>query len=268
MELEKQLKLFQEENKKLNEEIIILRQKNAAIEVEKASLYNQLQCADKKDVHNEVQRILGKIFSPGQIKVLLNRNKKIRWNNEDISCAISLRSVSAKAYRYLRNKLKYPLPALSSLRRWVSSFECKPGILREVLMVMEHNGRSLNDFEKLTALSFDEMSLSKQICFDRKQEHIFGPHSHAQVVMARGLTGKWKQPVYFDFDKPMKKDTILEIIKSVEGAGFKVMSITSDLGGENRSLWKELNVSYTQNSFSNPFDETRQVFVFADPPHT
>ena len=60
----------------------------------------------------------------------------------------------------------------------------------------------------------------------------------------------------------MKKDTLFGIICSVETAGFKVVSITSDFGGENRALWKELNISPRKTVFTRPYDVSRNVFVF------
>ncbi|KAL1490122.1 hypothetical protein ABEB36_012863 [Hypothenemus hampei] len=61
---------------------------------------------------------LERIFSPGQIRLLLHPSKKkIRWSSKDIASAISLKSVSPKAYRYLQNN-KFPLPGLSTLREW------------------------------------------------------------------------------------------------------------------------------------------------------
>ena len=54
---------------------------------------------------------LSNMFSPTQIDQILNPKKKVfRWTNEDIAAAISLRSVSSKAYLYLREKKNYPLP--------------------------------------------------------------------------------------------------------------------------------------------------------------
>lgn len=48
---------------------------------------------------------LSHLFTETQISQLLNKKKKVaKWNAEDISSAISLRSVSPKAYRYLREK--------------------------------------------------------------------------------------------------------------------------------------------------------------------
>jgi len=54
---------------------------------------------------------LSHLFSPTQIELILRpKHKVFRWTPEDISSAISLRSISTKAYRYLRDKKKFPLP--------------------------------------------------------------------------------------------------------------------------------------------------------------
>jgi len=55
--------------------------------------------------------LLNKLFSPTQISQILHPTRKVyKWLPEDISSAITLRSISPKAYRYLRNKKQYPLP--------------------------------------------------------------------------------------------------------------------------------------------------------------
>ncbi|XP_018375872.1 PREDICTED: uncharacterized protein LOC108769405 [Trachymyrmex cornetzi] len=78
----------------------------------------------KKQMEQHTREVLSQIFTPGQIKVLMNRTKKrVVWLSEDIANAISLRCVSPKAYRYLRNVLKYPLPGLSTLRRYTASIK-------------------------------------------------------------------------------------------------------------------------------------------------
>lgn len=49
--------------------------------------------------------ILSKLFTPTQIDLILHPKKKVyRWTAEDISSAITLRSTSPKAYRYLKKK--------------------------------------------------------------------------------------------------------------------------------------------------------------------
>lgn len=54
--------------------------------------------------------VFSTIFSPTQIKLMINKKKRVaKWTNDDISSAISLRSISPKAYRFLL-KMHYPLP--------------------------------------------------------------------------------------------------------------------------------------------------------------
>ena len=83
-----------------------------------------------------VNEILSPIFTPGQIKKLLHPNQTtVKWSSEDIASAIALRSVSPKAYRYLKNN-KIPLPALSTLRKWASKINIKDGVIDSVLSLM------------------------------------------------------------------------------------------------------------------------------------
>lgn len=55
--------------------------------------------------------IMSKMFTPTQIDLMLNSKMKVyKWTSDDISSAITLRAISPKAYRYLRNQKSFPLP--------------------------------------------------------------------------------------------------------------------------------------------------------------
>ena len=261
---------MKEEIDKLRKENEYLRKLNKEHEIERAKQFAELKSLKvmtKKNINDKVIEVLSKIFTEGQVQALLSKQKRASWTTEDISAAISLRNVSAKAYRYMRSKLHYPLPALSTLRNWISQFDSSPDILHNIIGIVKYYSRNLKDFQKIVAPSFDETSLHKEICFDRRKEKILGPLNNVQVVMARGITGKWKQPIYYSYDTAMNKDLLFQIINSIETAGFNVVSVTSDLGPGNRALWKQLNISPNNVSFCNPFDPERPVFVFADVPH-
>jgi len=92
---------------------------------------------DQEMVEKKMYELLGKMFSPGQIRLILNPSlRKMKWSSKDIAHAISLRSVSPKAYRYMKNILQIPLPGLSTLRRWTSTIDVEPGVLFSVLHCM------------------------------------------------------------------------------------------------------------------------------------
>lgn len=208
------------------------------------------------------------MFTPGQIKKLLNpEDKRIRWAPEDIASAVSLRSVSPKAYRYLKAN-KYPLPALSTLRKWVSTFSLNQGILKNVLSLMQKKSTELNELDRLCVLSFDEVYISNKVDFDKKEQQVVGPHKSSQTCMVRGLLSNWKQPVYYKFDQPMTKDILNEIIVALYEANFIVVGICSDMGTGNVRLWSMLNVGHNKNcTFNHPSDNSLKIFVYADVPH-
>ncbi|XP_071630365.1 uncharacterized protein [Temnothorax longispinosus] len=93
----------------------------------------------KENVHN----VLKRIFTPKQIDVLMSneRKKRVKWGLKDISAAIMLRSLSPKAYRFLKEN-HYPLPGLSTLRNWASRMELKEGILSDVVFLMKKKAPS------------------------------------------------------------------------------------------------------------------------------
>lgn len=158
--------------------------------------------------------------------------------------------------------------AVSTLRRWTSDFEVEQGLLNNVIMLMKHKARSLPEVERLCAISFDEVYISNKIEIDKKEEQTFGPHKTCQVVMARGILGNWKQPIYYKFDQPMTAEIIKEIITALYNARFTVVSMVSDMGTSNTKVWSQLNIEHDKNCFfEHPVDQSLKVYVFADTPH-
>ncbi|XP_071572048.1 uncharacterized protein [Temnothorax nylanderi] len=220
----------------------------------------------KEDSENEMRELLRTYFTEGQIRCIIKKRKWIHWSIDDYAAAISLRSISPKAYRYLRLKLNFPLPSLSSLRRWaLKTFDIREGFLADVFAVMKEKGKDLSPMEKITVLSFDEMGLSQEPFFDTKLEKLIGPCSKVQVIMCRGLFANWKQPIFYKFDQPMTKDILMECVVHLQEAGYEVVAAVSDLG--NKGVWGELKITPDNYFFEHPLIEGAQIFVFADVPH-
>lgn len=126
--------------------------------------------------------------------------------------------------------------------------------------------------EKLTVLTFDEVYISNKIDIDRREQKIYGSHKTCQVVMARGLFSKWKQPFYYDFSKPMTKEILFIIIEALYKIGYIVIAMTNDMSPTNVKLWRELTIGITTVNkvecfFLHPSNFDLKVFVFADIPH-
>lgn len=143
-----------EEIAELNRKLNVLQIENENLRTKNIQLETKLKQQESEET-KKIYQILTGTFTPGQIKRILNPEiKRIRWSTEDIASAISL---SPKAYRYLR-KNKYPLPALSTLRKWaLSSLDLSPGILTDVFRLMKDKSHLLNELQRLTVLAFDEI---------------------------------------------------------------------------------------------------------------
>lgn len=239
-------------------ELALLKQRNANLEkcVKRLEKENSnLQC---------VMSTINKIFTPGQVKRLQQPQKQAHWSADDIANAIAIFSAGARAYRVLLKK-KYPLPAISTLRKWSGKIQIGEGILNPVLKIMEKS--EFNELERMCVLSFDEMKIKKQYLYSKAKDATLKPANYVQVALIRGLFGNWKQPIFFDYDCSMSKKILMNIIEKVENANFNVVSVVCDLGGSNRGLLKELEISVQKSWFPNPKNANQRIHVFADVPH-
>lgn len=115
---------------------------------------------------------------------------------------------------------------------------------------MNSKGKSFTKNERIIVLSFDS-----RLAYDQSDDKVLGPFKNVQVLMARSLLCKWKQPIYYDFDKNITKNILYEIIMALENISYEVVGMVSDMGPENIGLWKELNVTHENTSFENLFDK-------------
>ena len=243
---------------------------------ENESLRNHIQVLNENIVQiirnvvvKRTEDILGPFFSKTQIKAIITKKKVSEWSTEDIASALTLRSLSPKCYKYLREKKGYPLPCVSTLNKKARSFYCEPGILSSILALLKAKNETMTATDKIAVLSLDEMSVSKEWCIDKGRDVLYKPHDKVLVVMLRGLACRWKQPVYFDFDQSDVTKIVLAVIKQVEAIGYPIVAMVHDLGSSNIRMWKELGIDPIANkiSFRNPSAD-REVYVFADVPHS
>jgi uncharacterized protein YukE len=227
---------------------------------------NLARCKKQLEANSKLSQFVSNFLSPTQMKSLEAKGKVTRWSSEDLSRAVMIRALSRKSYDFWRDKMNFPLPSAATLKRWCVKFSCRPGVLHNVFTLMANCTNNLTELDKYCVLSFDEMHIDSKVVYDSGLDQILGPFSKVQVAMLRGLTSKWKQPVYFDFDQTMSKEILFNIINRAHQAGFKVCAVVSDLGGCG-TLWKELNISVNKTYFINPAVSDEYVWVFADMPH-
>jgi len=107
--------------KELKEENTQLASKNLQLQATLKEKCDRIEDM-KHDIHNSAKKIaadiLHTVFTSGQVKKIVANKSRVKWTIEDITSAIALRSVNARAYNYLREVRKIPLPCVSTLRNW------------------------------------------------------------------------------------------------------------------------------------------------------
>lgn len=131
---------------------------------------------------------------------------------------------------------------------------------------MREKGKTLSEMERIAVITFHEMSLTHDICFDSKLQKMVGPCGKAQVIMVRGLFGNWKQLMCFKFDQAMIKIILIEAITCLDTANYQVV-VASTWDMENKRVWSELGITVDKNFFPHPVKTNEVVYAFADIPH-
>lgn len=219
-------------------------------------------------------------FIEQQVQMYFKHRKGRRWTSEQKRVALALHFKSPASYNFLRTI--FALPSLTSLRRWISGVETNPGYNENVLNIMQARLTSMDAMKKVVVVSFDEMSLSVGLKYEKYDDMIVGFQdlgpgigrattraSQALVVMVRCLFDKWKQPIgYFFSGNAMKghvlKQIIEEGVKRLLHIGFDVRAIVCDQGSNNRSAFMSLGVTEDKPFFD--VDQHR-VWCLYDPPH-
>ena len=83
--------------------------------------------------------------------------------------------------------------------------------------------------------------------------------------MLRGLVGRWKQPIYYDFDISNMHSILPNIMEQVEHAEYYVVATVHDLGPCNLRVWRAFEIDPVNSekiSYKNPCAD-KEIFVFA-----
>ena len=269
LKLKEEILMLKGENIILNHKITRITEENKTFKLireENNSLRSEVDKLSKEI--NSLKSSLDKFLSKNQIK-LLSGAKRVNWNHEDYTKAFSLRYLSQKAYVHLRDEIGYPLPSLASLKRIASSLTMYPGINYQFIDYLGISALDIPNSHKFTVLLFDDMKTSEVYEFDPSSDEVFMPSKQMTVVMARGLIGNWKLPVYIDFDNKLTKTILDEIVALLHQRGLIVVAVVSDCYHENRNLWKEYGINFRfldKTYFLHPSSE-QKIYFFADAPH-
>ena len=192
--------------------------------------------------------------------------------------ALALYFQGPRAYRFLQQR--YVLPHPRTLRRKMERIVIRPGFHTAILALMKAKFSSASDKDKLCVISFDEMQVKPRIVYQRSEGVFegFADHgslgrtavcaNHALVMMVRGITKHWKQPIgYFLSAGPTKaavqKQLLTECIQRVTAAGMTVVATTCDMSQNNQATYTRLGAA--DSGLFNV--DGREVVALYDVPH-
>ena len=222
-------------------------------------------------VRNEIAKnalILNGNFSSSQIHVILNKHKNPKtspkkWCNTDFLSAKKLLGVSAKALKIAR-EAGLPLPAKSTCDSKFAFMHVQSGILKPVILYLRWLMPQLEMKHTLTSFSFDEMKISRLGMYDIKLDALLGPNDYVQLVLVRSILGKWKYPLFFDYDTAITAQHYNELIFQLESVRARVLITLSDQGPKNEGLANELGCSVDNFTVKNPYDSSRKIYFSYD----
>ncbi|KAL7290666.1 hypothetical protein TKK_0015426 [Trichogramma kaykai] len=195
----------------------------------------------------------------------LNHIGKRKCEEDEKQFALGLYYKSPKAYKFLLNY--FNLPCLTNIYKWVNSINLRPGVNVDFLEQLKIKLKSKNNYEKLSVLMWDEMSIKKGLSYNTKLDLLegfqdmsdeFGGRnseivSSVLVFMIGGLMGDWKQPfMYLPTAGSVPGSELSKIIKRVVeralDVGFDIRHMVCDQLTSNRKAVGELGVT-----LENPF---------------
>lgn len=213
-----------------------------------------------------VREALQDLFSKAQLDRLL-LNKLTHWSDEDYSNAMVLLSLSSRAYQFMRSTLKYPLPAISSVKSFACNLHCVPGLMIPVLRMMQAKAPTFSRLQKQLNGSFDEMKVHSNLAYYHFQDRVLPNSKNVQVIYMRSLFDNWGNEVFYQFNKTVDQELVNFLAEQLYNfGGYEVVSWTSDLSGSNRGFLIAAGINLTNQKLEHPVTKCGMYF-FSDAPH-
>ena len=246
------------------------------------------------------------LFWNQQLENLKKNPKQRRWHPMLIRWCLHLKMLSTTTYDTMRRLLV--LPCGRTLRDYTHYIQAGFGVQAEVTKQLMETAKleSLEEHQKYVAVIFDEMRIKDGLVYNKHEARIEGfidlgkinntlasfqqsfnePSSgkppltiakHMLVFMVRGLFINLEFPYAQYPTSDLTADSLFplvwEVIRHLEGAGFKVISLTADKGSCNPKFYRlHHKVNSTQQGVTykvlNPYtSENRDIFFISDVPH-
>lgn len=221
---------------------------------------------------------------------ILKRNKglKKKYSEELRKFALTLNFYSSKAYEYVNQTFKNLLPERSTIRKWYSVINGRPGFTNEVFHALKCKVKQ-SKMPILCNLVIDEIAIRESIDYDEKRyyghvdleinEEINCDNlpiaRHALVFMLVAINGHWKVPVAYFFIKSLnsqeRASLLQKCLELIHYSGIIVRSLTFDGASVNINMCISLGANFEIGKNVKPYfiDPATQnkIYCFFDPCH-
>lgn len=216
----------------------------------------------------------------------IKKSSQRRYSEVMKQFAHTLYFYSPKAYHFLRQH--FVLPNGRTIRKWLQSVNCEPGILNEVLEFLKQEVKE-NEYLRNCALIVDAMAIRKQVIWDHSAGKFSGNVNYGGIVeidfeMAASealffqivsYSRNFKCPVaYFltnKLDSNLQTQLITSCIRSLFDCGIIIRSITADGAQINISTYKNLGCTLDSEnvkcSFPHPNNDKINIHCELDACH-
>ncbi|CAG4992503.1 unnamed protein product [Colias eurytheme] len=210
-----------------------------------------------------------------QIKLTSNNRGNMYTLEYKMFC-LNLYSVNPQAYRLLQDIVYLPSP--STLNKLYIPITTQ--INDELFAALKVKLTNMSDREKNCSIVVDAMTLKANLFYDLKNDKIIGfhevdgvqspsPAKHALVILVRGISINWHQPIGFALLSECKSDHAVSIwidklILKLFEIGLKVRTFISDLGSDLLNAAKQRGISVAKTYFSI---ENHKIYYIVDVPY-
>ncbi|KAL7306153.1 hypothetical protein TKK_0001599 [Trichogramma kaykai] len=212
---------------------------------------------------------------------LNHEDRKLEWSATEKYFALDLYYRSPKLYKHMRNGLKFALPCLTVMKKWVNEINLAPGANEDLFKLLTVKSESMNQYEKQCVMMWDEMSIRSCLEYNEKDDYIEGFEDLGEygrtnaiatqvlVIMLSGLQSNWKQAIFFGFSKgsvstETLKKIIIDMLDKIENTGLQVKMMVCDQGTANQKLIANFEISEAR-PYILKFG--RKIFFNFDAPH-
>jgi len=222
------------------------------------------------------------------MKAKSKRAHGMRYDDVFLMACLLLKLKSPRAYRHIRKEGLLPLPSINTVRRMLSSTECKFGFNDLALTTMKNALQGAPFSSTWGQLIFDEVKIKKDLTFDKGTlEHhrivdfgkdletkiAKGLADHVLVFMFRQYKCKWIQPFACFASKGAASGSVLfelitKAIVILHNIGATVKGVVSDGAQPNKSAYAMFKIDGRRKSdrqcqqffIIHPLDSKTKIF--------